>query len=148
MPNAASGQTPHPPRPRTYGATAAAIRANIALYTGDLAGCVAYGEQVLRLLPETEVIARTTAGLHVARAFRVTGDVTVAAERRAVAAVAPIRATGSLIGTIGAVANVALLQELQGRLRAAAATYRELDQLTTSRDDLQGHKGSRTRVQG
>ena len=44
---------------------AAAIRANIALYTGDIAGCVAYGEQVLRLLPETEVIARTTARLHV-----------------------------------------------------------------------------------
>ncbi len=36
---------------------AAAIRANIARYTGDLAGCVAYGQQVLRLLPETEVIA-------------------------------------------------------------------------------------------
>ena len=42
---------------------AAAIRANIALYTGDIAGCVAYGEQVLALLPETEVIARTTAAL-------------------------------------------------------------------------------------
>jgi LuxR family maltose regulon positive regulatory protein len=121
----------------------AAIRANIALYTGDLAGCVAYGEQVLRLLPDTEahVIARTTARLHVARTFRVTGDVTVASERCAAAAVAPIRATGSLFGTHGALANVALLQELQGRLRAAAATYRELDQLASGRDDLQELQG-------
>src|SRR5204862_615275 len=105
---------------------AAAIRANIALYTGDLAGCVAYGEQVLALLPETEVIARTTAHLHVARAFRVTGEVTSAAERRAVAAVAPIRASGSVIGLVGAIANVARLQGLQGRLRASAPTYGEL----------------------
>jgi LuxR family maltose regulon positive regulatory protein len=121
---------------------AAAIRANIALYTGDLAGCVAYGERVLALLPETEVIARTTAHLHVARAFRVTGEVTSAAEKRAEAAIAPIRATGSLFGTLGAVVNLARLQEWQGRLRAAAATYREVDQLAPGPDDLPGLHGS------
>ena len=120
----------------------AAIRANIALYMGDLAGCVAQGEQVLRLLPETEVIARTTAQLHVARAFRVTGDVRVASERRAFAAVGPIRATGSLFGTHGAIVNMALLQEMQGRLREAAATYHELDRLVPSRDELEGLPGS------
>jgi LuxR family maltose regulon positive regulatory protein len=119
----------------------AGIRANIALYTGDLAGCVTCGAQVLRLLPETELIARTTARLHAARAFRVTGDVTAPAEQRAVAAVAPIRATRSVVGTLGAVANVALLQELQGRLRAAAATYRELDQIIADPADLQGPRG-------
>jgi LuxR family maltose regulon positive regulatory protein len=62
---------------------AAAIRANIARYTGDLAGCVAYGHAVLRLLPESETIARTIANLHVARTFRVSGDVRGEAERRA-----------------------------------------------------------------
>jgi LuxR family maltose regulon positive regulatory protein len=120
---------------------AAAIRANIALYSGDLAGCVAYGEQVLRLLPETEVIARTTARLHLARAFRVTGDVTAAAERGAVAAVAPIRASGSLLGTIGVISNLARLQGLQGRLRTAATTYHELVQVATGRDELRGLHG-------
>src|SRR5205823_4446923 len=92
------------------------------LYTGDYAGCVAFGEQVLALLPETEVIARTTAQLHLARAFRVTGDVTDAAERRAVAAVAPIRASGSIVGSVGAISNVAWLQGLPGggrRVRGA-----------------------------
>ena len=119
----------------------AAIRANIALYTGDLAGCATYGERVLRLLPETEVIARTTARLHVARAYRVTGDVSVASEQRAAAAVGPIRATGSLLGTLAAVANAALLLEMQGRLHAAAATYRELDSIITGPQDLQGPRG-------
>ena len=120
---------------------AAAIRANITLYTGDMAGCVAYGEQVLRLLPETEVIARTTARLHVARAFHVTGDVTDAAEQRVVAAVTPIRASGSLVGTIGAMNNCAQLQVLQGRLRAAAATYRELVQVVAGPAELHGLHG-------
>ncbi len=119
----------------------AAIRANIALYTGDLTGCVAYGAQVLALLPETEVIARTTAQLHVARAYRVSSDVSVVAEKRAAAALAPIRASGSLIGTIGAVANLARLQGLQGRLHAAAATYRELDQFASGPDTLRGLHG-------
>jgi LuxR family transcriptional regulator, maltose regulon positive regulatory protein len=119
----------------------AAIRANMALYSGDLAGCIAYGERVLALLPESEVIARTTAQLHVARAFRVSGDVTQAEERRAVAAIAPIRATGSLIGTIGAVANLARLQILQGRRRAAAATLGQLDEMAGGPDELRGLHG-------
>jgi LuxR family maltose regulon positive regulatory protein len=119
----------------------AAIRANMALYSGDLAGCITYGERVLALLPASEVIARTTAELHVARAFRVSGDVTQAEERRAVAAIAPIRATGSLIGTIGAVANLARLQILQGRRRAAAATYRQLDEMVSGPDELRGLHG-------
>ncbi|MEO8288399.1 MAG: LuxR C-terminal-related transcriptional regulator [Chloroflexota bacterium] len=121
---------------------AAAMRANIAVSTGDLAGCADYGEQVLRLLPETEVIARTMAQLHIARAFRVTGDVTLASERRAAAALAPIRASGNLLGLLGAVINLARLQELQGRLRQAAATYRELVQIATGQEVLQGLHGS------
>jgi LuxR family transcriptional regulator, maltose regulon positive regulatory protein len=104
----------------------AAIRANMATYTGDLAACAAYGEQVLALLPESEVIARTTARTHIARRHRVSGDVTLAAEREAMAAVGPIRATGNRMATLTALINVARLRALQGRLRAAAATYEEL----------------------
>jgi LuxR family maltose regulon positive regulatory protein len=137
----ATGPDTPPAEVRTAQGYAAAIRANIALYSGDIAGCVAYGEQVLALLPEDAVIARTTAQLHVARAFRVSGDVTAAAERRAAAALGPIRATGSLIGTIGAVANLARLQLLQGRRRAAAATYRELEGIAGGPDELRGLHG-------
>lgn len=120
---------------------AAAIRANIATYTGDLLACAAYGEQVLRLLPETEVIARTMARLHMARASRVTGDVTTAAERRAIAAVDSIRASGNLMGTLTAVINLARLQELQGRLRAAAATYQQLVEIANGLEELRGLHG-------
>ncbi len=119
----------------------AAIRANIATYTGDLAASAAYGERVLALLPETEVIARTTARLHVARGLRVTGDVTLAAERRALAVVNPIRASGNRMATLTAVINVARLQMLQGRLRAAAATYQELVLIAGGPQELRGIHG-------
>jgi LuxR family transcriptional regulator, maltose regulon positive regulatory protein len=120
---------------------AASIRANIATYAGDIAACVAYGEQVLALLPETEVIARTTARLHVARRFRVTGEVTLAAEREARAVVGPIRASGNRIAAIVAVINVARLQSLQGRPRTAAATYQELVPIAGGPDELRAIHG-------
>lgn len=119
----------------------AAIRANMAVYKGDLMACASYGEQVLRLLPQSEVIARTMAQLHVARAFRVSGDVTVTSERLAIVAIAPIRATGNLLGTLGAVINLARLHELQGRLRLAAATYLELVQIASGPEELRGLHG-------
>jgi LuxR family maltose regulon positive regulatory protein len=112
-----------------------AIRANIARYTGDLAGCVAYGQQVLRQLPETETIARTIAMLHVSRAFRVSGAVRDDAERRAIAVIAPFQAADNLLGRLAAITNLARLQLLQGRLRAAAATYREMAQIAANPDE-------------
>lgn len=113
---------------------AAAIRANIARYTGDLAGAVALGEQVLRLLPESETIARTTAMLHLSRAFRVSGDVRDEVEARAIAVVAPFRAADHLLGTLAAITNLARLRVLQGRLRAAAATFGEMAQIAAEPD--------------
>jgi LuxR family maltose regulon positive regulatory protein len=113
---------------------AAAIRANIARYTGDLAGAVAFGEQVLRLLPESETIARTTAMLHLSRAFRVSGDVRDEVEARAIAVVAPFRAADHLLGTLAAITNLARLRVLQGRLHAAAATFGEMAQIAAEPD--------------
>jgi LuxR family maltose regulon positive regulatory protein len=115
----------------------ASIRANIARYTGDLTACVSFAKQALRLLPETQVVARTFSQLNIARAFRVSGDVTDASERDAVAVVGPIRASGNLVGTLVAVANLAWLQVLQGRLRTAAATYHEMPQISSGPDNLQ-----------
>jgi LuxR family maltose regulon positive regulatory protein len=114
---------------------AAAIRANIARYTGDIAGCVAFAHEVLRLLPENETIARTTAMLHVARAFRVSGDVRSDAEQRAIAVIAPFQASDHLLGRLAAITNLARLQVLQGRLRAAAATYREMTEIASRPDE-------------
>jgi LuxR family transcriptional regulator, maltose regulon positive regulatory protein len=114
---------------------AAAIRANIARYTGDLAGCVAFAQEVLRLLPESETVARTIAVLHVARAFRVSGDVRDDAERRAVAVIAPFQAANNLLGRLAAITNLARLQLLQGRLHTAAATYRQMAQIAARPDE-------------
>jgi LuxR family maltose regulon positive regulatory protein len=114
---------------------AAAIHANIARYTGDLAGCVAFAHEVLRLLPESETIARTIALLHVARAFRVSGDVRHEAERRAIAVIAPFQAAQNLLGRLAAITNLARLQLLQGRLHAAAATYREMSEIASRPDE-------------
>ncbi len=116
----------------------AAIRANIALYVGDLASCAGYGEQVLDLLPETEVIARTMARVHVARGLRATGDVTLTSEQRARAALGPIRTSGNLLGVLAAIIHLARMQELQGRLRSAAVTYGELIPIANGLESLRG----------
>ncbi len=113
---------------------AAAIRANIARYTGDLAGCVANGQQVLRLLPESETVARTIARLHVARAFRVSGAVTEEVEQHANALSAPFRAADNLLETLASITNLTRLPVLQGRLHAVAATYGEMAQIAASPD--------------
>jgi len=113
---------------------AAAIRANIARYIGDIAGCVAYGQAVLHLLPENETIARTIALLHAARAFRVSGDVTGDVEHRASVLIAPFQAAGNMLGMLAAITNLARLQVMQGRLRHAATTYRTMAQNAASPD--------------
>jgi LuxR family maltose regulon positive regulatory protein len=114
---------------------AAAIRANIARYTGDIAGSVSFAHEVLRLLPESETIARTTAMLHVARAFRVSGDVCHDAEQRAIAVIGPFQASDHLLGRLAAITNLARLQVLQGRLHAAAATYSEMTEIASRPDE-------------
>ena len=96
---------------------------------------------LLRLLPETETIARTIANLHVARAFRVSGDVRDEAERRAIAVIAPFEAADNLLGVLAAITNLARLQVMQGRLHAAAATYHELTQIATGTDQPVLKKG-------
>lgn len=72
--------------------------------------------------------------LHVARAFRVSGDVRDDAEQRAIAVVAPFQVADNLLGRLAAITNLARLQVLQGRLRAAAATYREMTQIAAEPD--------------
>jgi LuxR family transcriptional regulator, maltose regulon positive regulatory protein len=81
---------------------AAVLRAILVRYTGDFAGCVAFAQQALRVLPATETVAQTVAMLNAARAFLVSGDVTDANERLAIAVVAPIRASGNLFGALAA----------------------------------------------
>jgi LuxR family maltose regulon positive regulatory protein len=120
----------------------AVLRAILVRYSGDFAGCVAFAEQALRVLPATETVARTVAMLNAARAFLVSGDVTDANERLAIAVVAPIRASGNLFGALAAFTNLAQMQILQGRLRAAVATFHEAMQIASDPEVFRSLEGS------
>ncbi len=104
-------------------------RSNISFYQGDLPRCVILGQQALELLPETPSLPRAASLAFAAHAFLVTGDVTPAIESQ-VAAVAPAaRAVGNRFVVLRGLTLLAQLQIVQGRLQAAAATYRDTAQL-------------------
>jgi len=103
---------------------AAAVRANLARFSGDIASCVVLARRALELLPETEFL-HTVARLNRASAYLADGNVTDAAEGLAVAAIPAVRSSGNPFTFLRSMTNLARLQALQGRLRIAAATYRE-----------------------
>jgi LuxR family maltose regulon positive regulatory protein len=117
-------------------------RSNISFYRGDLPRCIVLAQQALATLPETARIPRAAAIAFAAHAFLVTGDVRPAAERQ-VAAVAPAaRAAGNRFVLLRGITLMAQLQILQGRLHAAAATYRQAPQLAPEPGGLQHLIGS------
>ena len=87
-------------------------------------------------------MVRTVAAMFAAMHYKLTGDVTPASERRAAEAIAPVRATGNLTETLYGYTSLAALQVFQGRLRAAAATYAEVERLIPDQDALQAVVGS------
>lgn len=117
---------------------AAVIRAVIARYSGDLERCVAMGRRALELLPETESTARERAGArtNAALAYEVSGDVMPANERPLEEAIASFRASGALIPQLISIIFLARMRTLQGRLRAAAATYEEAATLMSKQNRL------------
>jgi LuxR family maltose regulon positive regulatory protein len=106
----------------------ALIRASSVYSSGDVARSIALAQQALDVLPETEVAARAVALVSTAHAYRVTGDVTLACERRVREVSAATGASGNLLASIAALTNLAELHMLQGRLRQAAAIYQEAAQ--------------------
>jgi LuxR family maltose regulon positive regulatory protein len=117
-------------------------RSNISFYLGDLPRCIVLAQQALALLPEMARIPRTAAVAFAAHAFMVTGDVRPASERQ-VAAVAPAaRLADNRFVLLRGFTLMAQLQIFQGRLHAAAATYRQAAQLTPEPGGLQRLIGS------
>ena len=82
------------------------------------------------------------AAQYVATAYKLTGDVAAASERRAADMIAPARATGYATETLRSYTVLAALQVLQGRLRTAAATYAEVGRLVPGQDALHALIGS------
>jgi len=104
---------------------AAVIRGNMVRYTGDLVRTVALAHEALDVLPETEVIGRTTALVYTAHAYHFSGDVTPESERLVAGTVAPARASGNLFSILRSLTLLARLYVLQSRLREAATLYEE-----------------------
>ena len=130
--------TPTTEETRAILGRAAVIRAAVARFSGDLERCVEFARKALELLPETESTARerAAASTNVALAFEVTGDVSPANERLLEEARAAFRASGAPIALLRSINFLARLRTLQGRLRAAAATYEEATAAVSGRDEV------------
>jgi ATP/maltotriose-dependent transcriptional regulator MalT len=127
---------------RAIGGWVTGVRANLALFSGDLARCVAFARQALDLLPETEGIMRVSARVGPAHAYLVSGDVRQEVEAQVAATAAPLRETGDLFALLTSLTLLARLQVLQGRLRQAATTYERAGHVVPEQEILRLLVGS------
>ena len=104
---------------------AAVTRAAIAFFRGYVADGVTLSRQAWEILPTTDVAARASATIQRACAFLVSGAVTLPNERELVTAVAAAREAGEVATYFNGSIILAGFQRRQGRLRQAAASYRE-----------------------
>jgi LuxR family maltose regulon positive regulatory protein len=132
------GGNPTTDQARTLLGRAAVTRAAIARSSGDLERCVAMGRRALELLPETESTARAAASTNAALAYQVSGNVAPANERALEEVTASFHASGAQVMLLKSIDFLARLRTLQGRLRAAAATYEESARVASGRDGLRG----------
>jgi len=102
------------------------VLATTSLYTGDIAASVALAREGLALLPSSEVVVRASAAALAARTYQLTGDVSPPVEEQVAAAAENALASGSLVGIVSSLANLAWLYVLQGRLGRAIATFERL----------------------
>jgi len=103
----------------------AMVWAAILRSVGDLEGAFAQAQRALTLLPDSDIFA-TTAAVVTMHAFWENGDVTPAAEQQLVDALARAQMNANLISIVYATSGLARGRVLQGRLRAAVDTYRQM----------------------
>jgi LuxR family transcriptional regulator, maltose regulon positive regulatory protein len=103
----------------------AVIRAAICRFSGDIERSVSFGRRALQLLPETDATLRerASARAHVALSYQVDGDVRPTHERAQEEAVAAFAAAHALVALLNSVNRLGKFRTMQGRLRAAHATY-------------------------
>jgi LuxR family maltose regulon positive regulatory protein len=113
----------------------AAIRASIASVYGDLPRTVALSQQALRGLPEEALVWRGNTLAQLGVAYALNGDVQ-AASRTFAEAYAVNEAAGNAYAVQIVTWRSARIQIMQGRLRQAAETYRELLQPASEQVEL------------
>jgi LuxR family maltose regulon positive regulatory protein len=109
---------------------AAAIRANLARYSGDLERALSFAREALALLPEEPIEFRATVMSMVAHAYLISGDATPDTEQQVQAAVSANCTSGYRLMYFRSLILLARLQILQGQLGAAAATCELAEQAT------------------
>ena len=102
-------------------------RAVLSWYNGDAEAGIRCAQRSLELLPESVPVSSSVAAIYAASAFRITGDVTPAAERRIREAVALGRSVARDLGQVSPYAVTLVsqgrLHVLQGRLRQASTCF-------------------------
>jgi LuxR family transcriptional regulator, maltose regulon positive regulatory protein len=105
------------------------IRADIALFYGDIARAISLAHQALAVLSDAQVFPYASALTTTLRTYLLSGEVTSDTEHAVAAAVAFIRTSDNLFATVSSICLLARLNILQGRLRQAAATFAQVAQV-------------------
>ena len=124
-------------RARTILGHATGLRAAIAHVRGDVSSCVTLARKALEILPPGDVFGRTTAGVHVASSFLVSGDMAAANEHQLMTAVAAVRGSDDLMTQFHGMVLLAEFRRREGRLRQAAGTYRQAAEIAPEPGGLQ-----------
>jgi LuxR family transcriptional regulator, maltose regulon positive regulatory protein len=116
---------PHTEEERAVLGRVAVIRTAIARFSGDVGRAVSLGHQALQLLPVSDAtsIERAAAKSNIALSYQVTGEVNADDERPLEEAIAAFSAAAALVPLLNFINRLGRFQTMQGRLKAAAATY-------------------------
>jgi LuxR family maltose regulon positive regulatory protein len=109
---------------------AAAIRANLARYSGDLERALSFAHEAWTLLPADPPELRSTALSMLAHAYLTSGEATPDTEQQVQEAISANCSSGYQLMYFRSLILLARLQMLQGQLRAAAATCERAGQAT------------------
>lgn len=117
----------HPPIEGTSGVRGrvAVIRAATARFSGDVGRAVSLSQQALQLLPDGDGFPteRASARANIGLSYQVTGLVNPVDERPLAEAITAFEAAGALTPMLNCINRLGRFQTMQGRLRAAAASY-------------------------
>jgi LuxR family transcriptional regulator, maltose regulon positive regulatory protein len=131
---------PHTDEARAVLGRVAVIRTAIARFSGDVGRAVSLGHQALQLLPDSNAtsIERVAAKSNIGLSYQVTGEVNADAERPLEEAIAAFSAAGALVPLLNFINRLGRLRMMQGRLKAAAATYQTAAEVVSGPDGRRG----------
>jgi LuxR family maltose regulon positive regulatory protein len=109
--------------PHPIAGTLALVRALVAVQLGDLQTSVALAQEALELLPRSGVVWRAMTQVLVDQAYALTGDVTPPVHRALSESYSIALAAGNRQLAGASLLDLGHVEQLQGRLRTAAATY-------------------------